>query len=223
MPDDPVVCVCAGVVESELTALIDGGCTTVDALRAACGANTGCGGCRTDLEELIEETHHPSVMDRPAPSPRSSRSVMPTVEVTHAVAAAPELAWSAVTDVESYADCMDNVRSVKITEHLGKDHRVSEWSTFLKGSILEWAEEEILDHEQMRISFHQVRGDLERFDGYWQVRPEADGASSLTLYVDFEIGIPLLADMLNPVAATALRENALQMLRAIEDRVLTAG
>ncbi|MDG4807565.1 SRPBCC family protein [Micromonospora sp. WMMD1120] len=148
---------------------------------------------------------------------------MPIVEVKHVIAAAPELAWAAVIDIELYADHMDNVRSVKITKQLGPDHRISEWSTFLKGSILEWAEEETLDHEKMRISFHQVSGDLERFTGYWQVTENGDEGSALTLYVDFEIGIPLLADMLNPVAATALQENAVQMLQAIESRVLSGN
>lgn len=38
--------------------------------------------------------------------------------------------------------------------------------------------------------------------------------------MDFDIGILLLAQMLNPVAADALRENAAQMLAALEQRLL---
>jgi len=37
--------------------------------------------------------------------------------------------------------------------------------------------------------------------------------------VRFEIGMPMLADMLNPVAARALRDNSEQMLREIERKV----
>jgi hypothetical protein len=44
----------------------------------------------------------------------------------------------------------------------------------------------------------------------------------VTLNVDFDIGIPLLADMLNPVASAALRENSQQMLAALEQRLITA-
>ncbi len=146
---------------------------------------------------------------------------MPIVEVGHTIDAAPAEAWVAVVDIESYGERMDNVRSVKITDQVSPDVRVSTWSTFLKGSILEWVEEDTLDHERMRITFHQVSGDLERFSGYWSVTPVDEGGTRITLYVDFEIGIPLLADMLNPVAATALRENALQMLTAIEERVMS--
>ncbi|MBT0770046.1 SRPBCC family protein [Kineosporia sp. J2-2] len=147
---------------------------------------------------------------------------MPTVEVTHTVAAGEPEAWAAVIDVEGYAACMDNVRSVRLVEKLTGERRLIAWSTFLKGSILEWTEEELLDHDAHRIVFHQTSGDLERFSGYWQVAPVGGGGSVITLYVDFEIGIPLLADMLNPVAVTALRENALQMLAGIERRLVSS-
>ena len=43
-----------------------------------------------------------------------------------------------------------------------------------------------------------------------------DRGSLVTLHVDFDIGIPLLADMLNPIARTALEDNAVLMLRALE-------
>lgn len=49
---------------------------------------------------------------------------------------------------------------------------------------------------------------------------EPSGGSTVSLHVDFDIGIPLLAEMLNPVAADALRESAAQMLAALEQRLL---
>jgi NAD(P)H-nitrite reductase large subunit len=55
MTDDPVVCVCAGVHEEELTSLIRAGVRTIDGIRMRCRANTGCGGCREDIEELIDD------------------------------------------------------------------------------------------------------------------------------------------------------------------------
>lgn len=55
MTGDPVVCLCAGVGEGRLAALIRGGTRTVEALRAACGAGTGCGGCLDDVLELLAD------------------------------------------------------------------------------------------------------------------------------------------------------------------------
>ncbi|MGK4585459.1 (2Fe-2S)-binding protein [Kitasatospora sp. HPMI-4] len=51
--EDPLVCLCAEVRESEILAAISEGVADLSALRAATAANTGCGDCRPDLEELL--------------------------------------------------------------------------------------------------------------------------------------------------------------------------
>ncbi|MDI5964491.1 type II toxin-antitoxin system RatA family toxin [Streptantibioticus silvisoli] len=145
---------------------------------------------------------------------------MPHVEVELRIAAPVADSWAAVMDVESYPHVMDNVRAVRITATTAPDTRTTAWSVDLKGSVLEWTESERLDHAAMRFDFHQLSGDLTDFSGYWGVRHGDDGGSVVTLSVDFEIGIPLLADMLNPVAAKALRDNAHQMLTALEQRLV---
>ncbi|SDF98606.1 Ribosome association toxin PasT (RatA) of the RatAB toxin-antitoxin module [Sinosporangium album] len=146
---------------------------------------------------------------------------MPYVEVKLRIAAPVEEAWRAVTRLEDYADYMDNVESVTVRGESG-GKRVSEWSVLLKGSVLEWVEEDELDETTRTMRFDQIAGDLDQFCGYWRVDPLEDGASLVTFSVDFEIGIPLLADMLNPVATKALRENSEQMLRAIEKRLVVS-
>jgi ribosome-associated toxin RatA of RatAB toxin-antitoxin module len=149
---------------------------------------------------------------------------MPHVEVELTIATPPEVSWAAVIDVESYPESMENVRSVEIVGETDSGTRTTAWSVNLKGSVLEWAEEEWLDHEAMRFNFRQVSGDLADFSGYWGVRPADDGRSSIvTLDVDFDIGIPLLAGMLNPVASAALRDNSQQMLAALEQRLTAAS
>lgn len=52
--EDPTVCVCADVSESEVLAAKAAGAADLAALRAATGANTGCGDCSCDLEDLLE-------------------------------------------------------------------------------------------------------------------------------------------------------------------------
>jgi len=148
---------------------------------------------------------------------------MPHVEVELTIDAPPKAVWATVIDIESYPEAMEDVRSVGIVEETGPGTRTTAWSVRLKGSVLEWTEEERLDHDAMRVDFQQVSGDLANFCGYWKVRSADDGRSSIvTLNVDFDIGIPLLADMLNPVASAALRENSQQMLAALEQRLMTA-
>ncbi|MFF7635128.1 type II toxin-antitoxin system RatA family toxin [Kitasatospora sp. NPDC008050] len=145
---------------------------------------------------------------------------MPRVEVDLRIAVPPEDAWAAVVDVLGYPDCMESVDSVEIVDQPDESHRTTAWSVRLKGSVLRWTEAELIDHRARRFDFEQLSGDLGEFAGHWAVRPAPPGGSTVSLHVDFDIGIPLLAQMLNPVAADALRENAAQMLAALERRLL---
>ncbi|WP_455410006.1 type II toxin-antitoxin system RatA family toxin [Streptomyces hiroshimensis] len=144
---------------------------------------------------------------------------MPHVEVNLPIKAPAADTWQAVTRLEDYAAYMENVESVTVLGETAAGTRTSEWSVLLKGSVLEWVEEDELDEENRVMSFTQVSGDLDEFTGYWRVEDCGDGTSVVVFSVDFEIGIPLLADMLNPVATRALRENSEHMLRAIERRI----
>ncbi|GHB75567.1 hypothetical protein GCM10010347_52430 [Streptomyces cirratus] len=53
-PDDPLICLCAHVPESVILAAKCSGVRDIPALRLATGANTGCGDCLPDLEELLD-------------------------------------------------------------------------------------------------------------------------------------------------------------------------
>lgn len=143
---------------------------------------------------------------------------MPEVKVDLTIDAPIETVWETVVDVESYQNTMDTVRSVRIVERRDERVRRAAWSVLLKGSILEWEEEEHLDLEAHRIEFRQLRGDLEHFDGRWVLEAASAERTTVLFEVVFEIGIPLLAEMLNPVAQRSLQENCTEMLRGIERR-----
>ena len=140
---------------------------------------------------------------------------MPEVHIAMEVRAPIERVWATVIDIERYRDSMDTVLSVRITEQTD-EHRRAAWSVLLKGSILAWEEEEHLDHEAHTVVFKQIRGDLEHFDGHWALEELGPEQTRVVFEVAFEIGIPMLAEMLNPVAQRSLQENCTEMLRGIE-------
>ncbi|MGS0684577.1 type II toxin-antitoxin system RatA family toxin [Nakamurella sp. GG22] len=144
---------------------------------------------------------------------------MPRVDVSVVMNAPAHEVWSAVADVLSYPQFMQNVHEVTLLEELADGSTVTSWSVSLKGSRLEWTERDIPDHARRRLDFAQLDGDLEQFEGAWTVTENADGGVTVRLECDFDIGIPLLSDMLNPVAAKALTENSEAMLRQIEAKV----
>jgi ribosome-associated toxin RatA of RatAB toxin-antitoxin module len=146
---------------------------------------------------------------------------MPEVSTTYTTTADAAAVWAALLDSESYSSYMREVREIKIVES-GENSRISSWAVLLKGSELEWTEQEDIDHERRRIDFRQIEGDLASFTGYWQVTADASGTTA-ELYVNFDIGIPMMSEMLNPVAARALEDNSQLILRHISDLALNAG
>lgn len=53
--EDPRICYCMKVHRQTLLAAIRAGADTVEALRQATRAGTGCGTCRSELLELLQE------------------------------------------------------------------------------------------------------------------------------------------------------------------------
>jgi ribosome-associated toxin RatA of RatAB toxin-antitoxin module len=147
---------------------------------------------------------------------------VPSVSLDININASVDRVWDAVLDVERYSDSMANVRWVKILERDGATTRRSAWSIVLKGSILEWQEEDRIDPEARTVRFQQLSGDLAKFDGEWSLKEFEPGLTKVTFDVSFEIGIPLLAEMLNPVAERSLGENCKEMLAGVEREALAA-
>ncbi|OKI09450.1 hypothetical protein A6A06_01735 [Streptomyces sp. CB02923] len=147
---------------------------------------------------------------------------MPKVTVSERLTATPDEVWARICDIESYPDFMDSVIRTKVLSHHEHDdgivEAVTEWEVLLKGSVLKWSEREHRDAANRRLTYEQVAGDLERFEGYWQVTPLADGLTEATLEVDFEIGIAMLRPMLEPVAIRAIQRNSSDMLLSLGKR-----
>jgi bacterioferritin-associated ferredoxin len=51
-----IVCVCAGVSERKLRAVIADGATTMREIERRCGAGAGCGSCRPAVRQCLRES-----------------------------------------------------------------------------------------------------------------------------------------------------------------------
>lgn len=136
------------------------------------------------------------------------------VTVDRVMTASADTVWRRIQDVEKYSTYTESVRSVVVTDRQGTT-RISDWEVYLRGSILKWTERAEVSDADMTMSFTQITGDLSHLSGTWSV--VAKPAVRARLEIEFEIGIPLLARMLTPVAATALRENAMMMLDGVDE------
>jgi bacterioferritin-associated ferredoxin len=51
-----IVCICKRVSDRKIDDTIQAGATTVDGVGRACGAGTGCGACRDEIQGMIDES-----------------------------------------------------------------------------------------------------------------------------------------------------------------------
>lgn len=122
---------------------------------------------------------------------------------------APDDVFRTISDYDRYPERTDAVIAVR-TDDLGGGRRRSSWEVAFRRGILRWTEEGVVDPGQRRIDFALVDGDLDHLTGHWQVDPAPRG-STIRFWCAFDIGIPTLAHLIEPVAAQTLRDNVLGM------------
>jgi ribosome-associated toxin RatA of RatAB toxin-antitoxin module len=121
--------------------------------------------------------------------------------------------FARVRDFERYADYTDAVRSVSVTaDQAGTVD--SDWAVNFRGGVLRWSERDIIDPVRRTIDFEQVSGDFASFTGTWTVSP---AGTDVVVGFDcvFDLGIPSLEAMLNPVAIRALDQSIGLILRGL--------
>jgi ribosome-associated toxin RatA of RatAB toxin-antitoxin module len=117
-----------------------------------------------------------------------------------------------VSDMAKYPSCVDTVRSVIVGSEDGM--ATSTWEVDFHGGIMRWKEEDIFDPVRHAITFRQIEGDVDYFAGEWQITNQADGCKA-TFWADFDLGVPALSMILEPIARIALRSNVQGILKGL--------
>jgi ribosome-associated toxin RatA of RatAB toxin-antitoxin module len=127
---------------------------------------------------------------------------------------APAAVYGRISDFKRYADLTTTVREVLVHPADPDGSVVSDWTVRFRNGLLCWTERDTFDPERLAIHFDQLAGDFERFSGDWLVTP-ADTGSHVVFDAVFDLGMPTLADILDPVAAATLEDNILVILRGL--------
>lgn len=125
----------------------------------------------------------------------------------------PDTVFARIADFDAYAKYTDAVRDVQVHDN-GDGTIDSEWSVNFRNGILCWAERDQLDHINRTIVFTQTTGDFATFTGSWQVTHNGDDVS-LAFTADFDLGMPSLAALIDPVAERTLRENITAIIHGL--------
>jgi Polyketide cyclase / dehydrase and lipid transport len=106
---------------------------------------------------------------------------------------------------------------------------VSRWEVAFRAGLLRWTEEDTFDPGALSITFRQLEGDIAVFDGSWQCTDgrrtdgqRTDGQSTdavtgseIVFSARLDMGIPSLADALEPIAVRTLIDNIASIVRGL--------
>ena len=140
---------------------------------------------------------------------------MPSVAVSQAIACKDtEALYALIKDMERFPSFMPDLVGVRVVER-GENRTVTAWEAKVDGLTLRWKEEDLFDEAGLRISYRQIEGDLKRFEGAWQIAP-IEGGARVELTAEFDLGIPMIAPLVEPLLTRRIEENCRGMLCAIE-------
>ena len=142
---------------------------------------------------------------------------MPYVESKITINGDGNKIYEIIKDMASYPNFMKDLVSVEILER-GEDYTISHWVTNADGRKIVWTERDTFYPEDLKITYAQTAGDLKKMEGAWTIVEQADGCE-VTLAVDFEFGIPMIAGLLNPILKKKVRENSENMLNSIKEQI----
>ncbi|HVR46256.1 MAG TPA: aromatase/cyclase [Candidatus Binatia bacterium] len=139
---------------------------------------------------------------------------MPYVESRIVIDAPARVVYELAKDQERFPEFMPDVETVTILERSAAG-AISRWKTLVEEAPIEWTEEDRFDDEALRIDYRLLEGDLDKFEGAWTFE-HRDGATHVVLGVDYDFGVPTLAELIGPTLQQKVRENSEMMLAALK-------
>jgi len=121
--------------------------------------------------------------------------------------------YATLANFELYPTLCDAVQKVVVTEASG-NVTVSQWEVTFRAGLLRWTEEDTFDPGTLTIEFRQLEGDIAVFDGSWRCVEAAPG-SEVLFSARLDLGIPSLADALEPIAVRTLIANIISIVRGL--------
>jgi coenzyme Q-binding protein COQ10 len=146
---------------------------------------------------------------------------MPYVESTIVIDAPAQRVYELAKDQEHFPQFMPDVETVTILERR-PDGVISRWKTLVEEAPIEWTEDDRFDDAALRIDYRLIEGDLDKFEGAWTFE-DRDGRTHVVLGVDFDFGVPTLAELIGPTLERKVRENSEMMLAALKRQAEASG
>lgn len=139
---------------------------------------------------------------------------MAFIEAQITIGAPAREVYELAKEQERFPDFMPDVETVVVLERHA-DYIVTRWKTLVEDAPIEWTEEDRFDDSVPRIDYKLIEGDLDTFEGAWTFDERAD-CTFVRLTVEYDFGVPTLAELIGPTLAKKVRENCEMMLAALK-------
>jgi ribosome-associated toxin RatA of RatAB toxin-antitoxin module len=121
--------------------------------------------------------------------------------------------YATVADFARYPEHSSAIRHVDVVPK-DADSSLSSWEVNFRSGILRWIEEDRFDPVRRHIDFRQVEGDMAVFEGAWNCASEGSDVA-MTFFARLDLGIPSLADALEPIATRTLVTNTIAIVTGL--------
>jgi ribosome-associated toxin RatA of RatAB toxin-antitoxin module len=139
---------------------------------------------------------------------------MPRVDSTIDVAAPAGLVYALAKQQERFPEFMPDVESIVVLERR-PNGMVTRWKTLVEDAPIEWTEDDRFDDAALRIDYALIEGDLDTFEGAWTFVQDGE-VTRVALSVEYDFGVPTLAELIGPTLQKKVRENSEMMLAALK-------
>ncbi|WP_024806413.1 type II toxin-antitoxin system RatA family toxin [Nocardia sp. BMG51109] len=116
--------------------------------------------------------------------------------------------YETLKDAEVYRrNAPDRVKHVETVASPDGRGAVTNWDVYFRNGLLSWSERDFYDDDNYLLTFEQIDGDFDTFEGSWSTR-EGDEAGEVRLLFEaaFDFGVPSLESIVAPVAVRVLTQ-----------------
>lgn len=128
-----------------------------------------------------------------------------------------KVVYDVASQTEKFPEFIPDVKVIKILDKKDNQQQTY-WEANIDGIMFKWEELDVFNPEDLSVEYKLIKGDVDKFEGYWKINSLSNNKSKLTLYLDFDVNIPMLANLIMPTIRFKVKKNVQSMLKSIKER-----
>lgn len=120
---------------------------------------------------------------------------------------------------EDFSSTVASIRESRIVKKNGNEI-LSEWLVETDGLPIRWRQKSTFDVRNYSIHFEAVGGDLEKFEGTWELKKGEGNSTDVNIMVQLRIGIPIPEQVIGEELEARMKKIFRMILDSIEEKIV---